>query len=58
VVDRFGYILSEEPATEEDKEQAFIIDWHYAPATQWLGLLLAEYIIGIKNLKNRRFFIN
>jgi hypothetical protein len=26
VVDRFGYILSEEPATEEDKEQAFIID--------------------------------
>ena len=26
VVDRFGYILSEEPATEEDKDQAFIID--------------------------------
>lgn len=26
VVDRFGYILSEEPANEEDKDQAFIID--------------------------------
>lgn len=57
-VDRFGYILSEESFTEEDKDKAFIIDQSTDPATQWLGLLFAEYIIGIKNLKNRRFFIN
>jgi hypothetical protein len=26
VVDRFGYILSEQPVTEEDKDKAFVID--------------------------------
>jgi len=26
IVDRFGYILSEEPVTEEDKDKAYVID--------------------------------
>ena len=42
VVDRFGYILSEEPATEEDKDQAFIIDQLYDPATQVAGSSFCE----------------
>ena len=52
VVDRFGYILSEQSFTEEDKDKAFIIDQSTAPATQWLGLLLLNYIIGNQSLKN------
>ena len=42
MVDRFGYILSHEPFSEEDKDQAFIIDQHYDPATQVAGSSFCE----------------